>query len=265
MEERDARMPMKATIHDIDAQRARWLRYRTSQRLTIEAGEDFALGGLGRYVDGLDLRLVFLPEDPDADGVPLDSDTLGWLKEQRSTLYGGPPPQWGNRDRSTSSALVMYDQYRDDAGWVRFLALHRHGGIELSRGNFAYQMRDTRVFPLRQTVGLAWIAAALQSEVADRWHLNSPFELTVALRNTSRATLGSLAEGWAEPGTGFWDFPTCIEDQVLLRWEVDDRIDPERLALALGDRLEQSFGSTHRRHLAHRGDYEGRFDPRFGF
>ncbi len=72
-------MPIRGTIHDIDAQRARWLRYRTSQRLTIEAGEDFALGGLGRYVDGLDLRLVFLPEDPDADGVPLDRDTLGWL------------------------------------------------------------------------------------------------------------------------------------------------------------------------------------------
>ncbi len=82
MEELDARMPMKGTIHDIDAQRARWLRYRTSQRLTIEAGEDFALGGLGRYVDGLDLRLAFLPEDPDADGVTLDSDTLDWLKQR---------------------------------------------------------------------------------------------------------------------------------------------------------------------------------------
>jgi hypothetical protein len=265
VEELDARMPTKGTLHDIDAQRARWLRYRTSQRLTIEAGEDFAVGGLGGLVDGLDLRLAFLPEDPDADGVPLDSDTLDWLREPRPTPYGGPPPQWGNQGRPTSTALVMYDQYRDDAGWVRFLALHRHGGIELGRGNFAYQVRGTRVFPLRQIVGLGWIAAALQSDVADRWRLNSPFELTVALRNTSGATLGSFAEGWAEPGTGFWDFTTCIEDQILLRWEVDEGIDPERLALALGDRLEQAFGSTRRRHLAHRGDYEGRFDPRFEF
>ncbi len=89
VEELDARMPIKGTIHDIDAQRARWLRYRTSQRLTIEAGEDFALGGLGRYVDGLDLRLAFLPEDPDADGVTLDSDTLDWLKQHRHQ----PQPQ----------------------------------------------------------------------------------------------------------------------------------------------------------------------------
>ena len=147
VEELDARMPMKGTIHDIDAQRARWLRYRTSQRLTIEAGEDFALGGLGRYIDGLDLRLAFVPEDPDAAGVPLDSDTFDWLKERRPTPYGGPPPQWGNQGRATSSALVMYDQYRDDAGWVRCLALHRHGGIELSRGNLAYQVRDKGLPP----------------------------------------------------------------------------------------------------------------------
>ncbi len=42
---------MSRTIHDIDAQRARWLRYRTGQHLTIEAREDFALGGLARYAD----------------------------------------------------------------------------------------------------------------------------------------------------------------------------------------------------------------------
>jgi hypothetical protein len=256
---------MKGTIHDIDAQRGRWLRYRTGQRLTIEAGEDFALGGLARYVDSLDVRLAFLPDDPDADSVPLNGETLAWLKEPRPTPYGGPAPRWGHRDRATSSALVVYDQYRDDAGWGQYLALHRHGGIELGRGNFAYQVRDTRVFPLCQMVGLAWIAGGLQSEVADRWHLNPSFELTVALPNANGATLGSFAEGWAEPGRGLGEFTACIEDHVLLRWEVDGGVDPGTLALALGDYLEQAFGSTHRRHLAYRGEYQGRFDPRFGF
>jgi hypothetical protein len=255
---------MNRTIHDVDAQRARWVRYRTGQCLTSETGEDFALGGLGRYIDDLDLRLIFLPDDPDADSVPLDEETLNWLKEPRATPYGGAAPQWGHRERPTSSALVIYDQYRDDAGWRRFLALHRHGGIEVSRGNLTYPVRntDTRVFPLREIVGLAWIAAALQSEVADRFRLKSPFELTVALRNTNGAILGSFGEGWAEPGSGFWDPTTCIEDHLLLRWEVD-KVDAETRALALGDRLEQAFGSTHRRHLALQGQYEGRFDPRF--
>jgi len=56
-----------------------------------------------------------------------------------------------------------------------------------------------------------------------------------------------------------------MEDHVLLRWELDDGIDGEILALAVGDRLEQAFGTTLRRHLAHGGEYEGRFDPRFAF
>jgi hypothetical protein len=255
---------MSRTIHDIDAQRARWWRYRTGQHLMLETGENFALGGLARYADDPDLRLVFLASDPDGDPVPLDSETLDWLKEPRPTPYGGQPPRWGHRNRATSSALVMYEQYRDDAGWGQYLALHRHGGVELAHGNLAYPLRGTRVFALRQIVGLTWIAAALQSEVAERWHVNPPFELTVALRNANAAVLGSFAEGWREPQTAFGDSATCIEDHVLLRWELDG-VDAEVLALAVGDRLEQAFGSTLRRHLANRGDYAGRFDPRFGF
>ena len=89
----------------------------------------------------------------------------------------------------------------------------------------------------------------------------------MALRRTKEAILGSFAEGWPEPGTGlgFWDPTRCIEDDVLLRWELEDEIDPENLARAVGDRMEQTFGSTFGRHLAHRGEYEGRFDPRFAF
>jgi hypothetical protein len=208
--------------------------------------------------------LVFLPSDPDGDPVPLDSETLDWLKEPRPTPSGGRPPRWGHRTRATSTALVMYEQYRDDAGWGQYLALHRHGGVELAHGNLAYPVRDTMVFALRQIVGLTWIAVALQSEVADRWHVNPPFELTVALRHANGAILGSFAEGWPEPQTVFWDSAACIEDDILLRWEVDG-VDAEVLALEVGDRLEQAFGSTLRRHLANRGDYAGRFDPRFGF
>jgi hypothetical protein len=158
----------------------------------------------------------------------------------------------------------MYEQYRDDAGWGQYLALHRHGGVELTHGNLAYPVRGTRVFALRQIVGLTWIAAPLQYEVAERWHINPPFELTVALRNANTAVLGSFAEGWREPETAFGDSATCIEDHVLLRWELDG-VDAEVLALSVGDRLEQAFGSTLRRHLANRGDCAGRFDPRFGF
>jgi len=202
---------MKGTIHDVDAQRARWLRYRVGQRMMTEAGGEFALGGLGRDADDLDLRLLFLPDDPEGDRVPLTGETLEWLKEGRATPYGGQPPRWGTLNRVTSCALVIYDQYRDDAGWARYLALHRHGGIEIGYARFAYSVRETRVFPLRQTVGLAWTAAALQSEISDHHQLNPPFELSLALRSTKGAILGSFAEGWAEFGAGLWDPTKCIE------------------------------------------------------
>jgi hypothetical protein len=162
-----------------------------------------------------------------------------------------------------NGALVVYDQYREDAGWTRYLALHRHGGIEVGVGRLAYEVSEVRVFPLRLIVGLAWTAAALYAEVVDRWQLQGPVEFTVALRNTRQATLGGFAEGWAEPGRGLWDFAKCLDDHLLLRREADGVPDPQSLALDLGDRVEQAFGTVNRRHLAHRGEHEGRFDPRF--
>jgi hypothetical protein len=52
--------------------------------------DEFAQGGLGRYADRLDVRVLFLPSDPEADVVPLDADVLAWLKEERTTPYGSP-------------------------------------------------------------------------------------------------------------------------------------------------------------------------------
>ncbi len=254
---------MNGTIHEVDGQRARWLRYRASQALTVDAGDGFAGGGLGGHVDGLDIRLLFLPGDPEGDAVPLDREVLAWVKEPRQSPYGGPYPSWGHRERGTNGALLVYDQYREDAGWARYLAFHRHGGIEVGAGRLAYDIREVRVFPLRPVVGLAWVAAALQAEVVERWGVEGPFEVTVAFRNTGRATLGAFAEGWEEPARGFGDFARCLDEHVLLRRETDRLVDLESLALDLGDRIEQTFGTVHRRHLANRGEYEGRFDPRF--
>lgn len=256
---------MKGPILEVEAQRARWVTYRQHEAMVEAAGDAFAQGGLGGLVEDLNVRLLFLPTDPLSDSVSLDGETLGWLKDQRESPYGGGPVTWGHRTRSSSSALVVYDRYRDDRGWDRYLALLRHGGIEFGSGNSTYQLGDTRVFALRQIVGLTWSALAIQAEAIDRWTIHSPFELTVALRKTKSATLGSFAEGWREPGQGLHDMVTCIEEHVLLRWELTERFEVDQVALELGDRLEQVFGTTHRRHLAHRGEYQDQFDPRFGF
>jgi hypothetical protein len=256
---------MKGTIHDVDAQRSRWRRYRAEQQLSLDAGERFGRGGLARQMDELDARLLLLPADPETDAVPLDGETLGWLAEDRPTSYGGRMPHWGHERAATSTALVLSTRYRDDAGWDRYLALHRHGGVEFASSSLAYEVRGRRAFALRRLVGLTWIAVALQVEAARRWAVVPPCELTIALRNTAGATLGDFAEGWREPSLGLREVATCIDEHVLIRVEFDDFPDPEANAMEIGDRLEQAFGTTHRRHVANRGEFEGRFDPRFAW
>lgn len=78
------------------------------------------------------------------------------------------------------------------------------------------------------------------------------------------AALGGFAEGWREIGQGLHGFKTCLDDHVLLRWELDE-IEAENIAMGAGDRMEPAFGTTHRRHLASRGEYADRFDRRFGY
>jgi hypothetical protein len=81
---------MSDNIHDVEAQRSRWAAYRATEGLTLAAGEDFALGGLARQADSLDLRLTFLAADPYMDAVPLSQEVMSWLKEPRPSPYGVP-------------------------------------------------------------------------------------------------------------------------------------------------------------------------------
>jgi hypothetical protein len=158
---------------------------------------------------------------------------------------------------------------RRNEGCERYLALDRHGGIEIGscRATYqvrhAYQMPAKHAFALRWMVGMVWTAAALEAEAIDRWKLAGPFEICVAIRNTNGATLGMLGEGRPEPDQDFGDYATCLDQHVLLREELDNMADPEQTALSLGQRIELAFGSLHQRYLARRGEYEGRFDPRF--
>jgi hypothetical protein len=119
---------MSPSFTEVDVQRARWVRYRENQGLVSAVTSEFARGGLARHVEDLDIRVRFLPADPEGVVVPFDNNVLARLVD-RPAPYAGTPVGWGQRERSTSSALVRYDQYREDRGWTRYLALHRHGGF----------------------------------------------------------------------------------------------------------------------------------------
>jgi hypothetical protein len=250
------------TPEDRDRQRRRWAEARRIDQLDPAGDEAFAVGGLGGHVESLDLRIRFLPADPLATPVRLDEDAEEWLSRSRSAPYGGREAELGNRKRATSAALVRFDVYRDDDGWKRFTALHGDGGLDYGEGSSLFTLRGGRFVHLRQVVGLIWHLATMQADATERWGVEGPFELSIALANVEGAGLGGFAEGWRDVTDGLWDMSTCIEPDVLLRFELD-ALEPEALAMDVGERLENTFGSAYRRFLAARGDLVGRFDPRF--
>ena len=249
------------TTVDRDRQRRRWVGARRLDRLDPQVAEGFARGGLGVHVEALGLRIRFLPTDPLATPVRLDGDAEEWLSKARQPPYGGREPELGRLKRATSSALVRYDQHRDDQGWTRFLALHRDGSLDFGGSSIA-EFRSGRFVRLRPLVGLVWHLASMEVEAVEHWSIEGPFEVSVALAGVEGAGLGGFAEGWKDVSDILWDAPTCVESNVLLRFEIDV-LDPEALAMEVGERVENTFGSTHRRFLAHRGDFKDRFDPRF--
>jgi hypothetical protein len=191
---------------------------------------------------------IGLVDDPAVPALSMNqlTEALGC----RATVQkAGEPFPRGHSARAVTDAVVLYDQYRDDGPWEKYLAVHRHGGVEAGLGRAAYDLRDIRVFALSSIVGMVCVAAAVQQEAIEKWDLRGPFEATLALRETRGTTLGHFANGWAEPGQGLFDFPHCLENHVLLRAEIEQSIDPERFATIMGDRIELAFGTTNRRHL----------------
>ena len=243
-----------------------WRRHRyTLGLLDTTPTDQFARGGIAALAKPLDVRVVVLPADPEAtSAVPLDGETDTWLSAERPSPYGGRQIPWGHTNHASSHALARATSYRDDELWDRYLAVHRHGGIEAGHARMSWEVHNRKAFALRQAVATIWVALALQVEAAERWSVAGPWEITLALRATSGATLGDFAEGWAQVGDLNHGGQTCGEPSILHRWEVDVVV-PEAIAFDAGARLENSFGTTHRRHIAHRGDFEGRFDPRFGW
>lgn len=248
---------------EVDRQRRRWSDARRLDRLNLDDVGGFATGGLGSLVEALDIRIRFLPADPLAAVVRLNDEAEEWMSTTRHSPFGGREPELGRSKRATSSALVRYDSYRDNEGWTRFLGLHRNGGLDFGEGGWVAEYRSFRFVRLRAFVGLVWNLAALQAEAAKHWSVDGPFELTVALVGVEGARLGAFAEGWRDIDEMFGsDGSVCVEPNVLLRVDCNV-LDPEAIAMDLGAQLENAFGSTHRRFIANRGEFENRFDPRF--
>lgn len=249
---------------ELDRARERWRRKHRELGLPDPSGlDEVEPTGLARRVEELSTRIVILPGDPFSTELQFDDEFWGWWDERRETPFGGSL-HWNDTVPSIEAA-VGFRGYGE--GWDTYLALHRHGGVELGTSD-VYQIGETgRCFRLIRTVGLIWVVLDTQSEVLRRVGVDGPWQVVLALINTQGAWLGDVGTGWAEPpdrlGCGT---PPCPEPHVVIRRELEDfpvEADAiQGLVFDLGGRIEDAWGVKQRRFLEARGELQGQFNPR---
>lgn len=250
----------------LDRVRLRWRDHHVRLGLPgDDPGQEGAVepAGLGRRVADLSTRIVILPADPTARLLEFDDELWRWWGEDRPAPFGASPIQWAE-GIPTVDAAVRVRPGRDT--WETFLALHRHGGVELGTAD-TYDVREQRYFRLIRTVGLLWLALDVQALVLRHVEVAGPWEVTLALHGTRDAHLGNVGKGWREPGDFSWDAPPCHEPNVVIREELSQwPEEPDHLrevAYRLGGRIEDAWGMRQRRFLDRQGEHEGEFDPRY--
>lgn len=259
------------TIVDSELLRTRWRRTLDLHALDDVRRADFALGGLATRLREPMVQVLLLPSDPEAEAVHIDGALWAWLEAQKSVAVDGRAVRFGDQKYPTAHAAALVSGYGSKEPWNSYLGVHRSGAIELGlgdRGGWERENREgetVRMFNLISIITYTWALLIFSAALDERVPLPGPRQLTIALRNTKNAALGNLGEGWAEPGSFENRAGGCLEQNLLWHLELDELPDEaaqQRLAFAIGDRLEDAWGVGQRRYLAHRGDRAGRFDHR---
>lgn len=250
-------------MDQLDAARVRWERKHRELGLPVP-GEDEVPEprGLATNVEELSTRIVVLPHDPFATNLSFDEDFWNWWRQDRPSPFGRPVLWHGHRPTFDAAAKF---RSRGES-WSTYIALHRHGGVEVGTAD-AYVGRDAvRCFRLGRAVALLWLALEELAGSFERSQTEGPWEVLVAFHGTFGAHLEDLGQGWAEPSSHAWDAPRCSEPSVVLRREFSD-VPTERdaireLALDFGSRIDDAWGFEASRVLDRCGEQEGRFVPR---
>jgi hypothetical protein len=257
-------------LEEQELQRARWRRSLARFGLEQTGSDAFAMGGLTGRLDSVSVQMLLLPGDPEAEAIRITEAFSSWLEAQRSLDLDGLVVQLPSSTRRTAHAIALADQYGDDS-WSSYLAVHRSGALEFglgSAGGWEGRDRDgseVRVIALTSTVARAWALLHVAAALGEKTPIDGPFLLTVAVPHADSALLGALGEGWAQPGDFQNRVGPCRDSQLMWHFELTtlpEGDDAKQLAYAIGDRLEDAWGCPQRRYLAHRGQYQGRLDPR---
>jgi hypothetical protein len=243
--------------------RNRWRRVREGLCLVDSARDGFGTGGLGLNVPHLAVRLLVLPGDPEVSRVDFDQSVWAWWKSAHESPLDGAATDWGNTMRPTTGAAVRCVSLSDEE-WDSYLALCRHGGLDMGMGGDGAAERDgRRIFWLVRMVGRLWTALHLYREIGPRFGVTGPWECSVALIRTREASLGNFATGWAEYTDPWANQRRCRESNLLWRRELDEWPGTEEarsLVFSIGGWIEDSWGVETRRFIAHSGPLAGQFD-----
>lgn len=258
----------------LELHRTRWRRAREDLDLVDPTADGFGTGGLARHAPDAHVRFLVLPREPERTNLELDEDMWSWWMEDRPNPFEGAiPTRWGTYRMPHATGAVRTDRWDDDRWkWETYIAMLRSGGLEFGLGRVgstswrrSAEGDEVRVFFVTTIVGRIWVALSLYAELQQRFSIQGPWEVTVALRDSLNGVLGNVAAGWEEPERAFprEDLPRCPEPNVLVRrevasWEDDDA--PRSLAFELGANIEDAFGFEGRRYLARIGPDLGRFD-----
>lgn len=248
---------------ELDRIRHRWCDQHRRLGLPHPSGPtDVLPAGLGRRVDDLSTRVVILPGDPMATLLEFDDEFWDWWAEGRPAPFGSSLP-WDPDVPSVDAAVRVRS---DGNRCTTFLAVHRHGGVEVGTADSYEVEKGHRNFRLIRTVGLLWVALDSQAQVLRHVDLEGPWEVTLAMYRTQGAQLGDLGAGWSAQGNLSWFAPVCLEPNVVIRQELErwpeEPDDLRELAFRLGGHIEDAWGIRYRRFLDHHGEFEGQFDAR---
>jgi hypothetical protein len=226
--------------------RARWRREREKLGIIDARQEKFASGGLGQYVPNLTVRSVILTADPDGEVIYFDQEFWSWWRTNREGPFGGPTNDWERVIATNTAAVRFHRDVNDLWKWDSYLALHRHGGLDmgLGRDGAGSTREGQRGFRLIRIVGLLWTARILYRLAVERFKVNGPWECSLALLGTLGAGLGNFATGWLQyPDPEANPYP-CAEPNLWRRLELEEWPTQEAtrdLAFSIGSWIENSW------------------------
>jgi hypothetical protein len=230
---------------------------------------EFGNGGLGRFVPDIRFRVLILPGDPERYVVDFNDEVRGWWMRERRNPFDQRTSEWGAAYQVSMSAAIRHsgDVPGKQWCWHEYLALHRSGGIEFGSSRHAvYNLPpDISVFRLIYMTGRLWSMLDVHREVVDRFAVEGPWELSVALCKTQGAYLGHVGKGWQEPSDAWSrsELLPCPESHVLITREVAEWPAGEMLrdlVFSVAGNVEDTWGFAGRRFLDREGQISGQFD-----